>query len=148
MSSPDPFDLARFIDAQDPVFDTVLAELRSGLKRSHWMWFIFPQIDGLGFSPTTRHFSIKSLSEARAYLGHPVLEARLMQCVEIVLALEGRTAAEVFGPVDGMKLRSSMTLFAQVDGPDSPFAAVLTKYFAGEPDPRSLKLLRGASKDG
>ena len=148
MSSPDPFNLARFVDAQDPMFERVVAELQSGLKRSHWMWFIFPQIDGLGFSPTSQYFSIKSQSEARAYLAHPVLGARIMQCVEIVLALEGPTAADIFGPVDEMKLRSSMTLFAQVAGQGSPYAAVLTKYFCGEPDRRTLQLLRGATEDG
>ena len=144
MPDSDPFDLTRFLNAQGPVFEGVLTELRDGRKQSHWMWFIFPQMDGLGFSAITRLYSIKSQSEARAYLAHAVLGPRLTQCVEIILGLEGLSAAHIFGPIDEMKLRSSMTLFAQVAGPNSAFARLLEKYFAGKPDERTLQLLNSS----
>ncbi len=138
----DPFALKRFIAAQDGIYGGVLAELKSGRKRSHWMWFIFPQIDGLGHSPTARFYAIKGMAEARAYLDHPVLGARIRECAETVLAVEGRSASAIFGyPVD-MKLKSSMTLFAAVaEDPDSVFSRVLDKYYGGEKDSATLRIL-------
>jgi uncharacterized protein (DUF1810 family) len=112
----DPFDLARFTSAQESVYDRALAEVRNGQKRSHWMWFIFPQIDGLGFSSTAKHYAIKSAEEARQYLMHPVLGPRLRECTEAVLAVNGRTASQIFGSPDDLKLRSCMTLFDSVAG--------------------------------
>ena len=141
MPEPDPYDLKRFVKAQNPMFEGVLAELRAGSKRTHWMWFIFPQINGLGLSATTLHYSIKSPAEARAYLAHPILGPRLQECAEILLGLEARSAADIFGAIDAMKLRSSMTLFAHVAGPNEIFARVLGKYFAGKPDQNTLQLL-------
>ena len=137
--SGDPYDLARFISAQEGVYDRALAELRDGLKRSHWMWYIFPQIDGLGHSPTTRHYSIKSLEEARQYLAHPVLGARLVECTEAVLAVSGQAASDIFGHPDDWKLQSSMTLFELVAGPSSVFERVLDKYYQGKRDARTLQ---------
>jgi uncharacterized protein (DUF1810 family) len=138
----DPFDLHRFIAAQDRVYDSVLAELQNGQKRTHWMWFIFPQIDGLGHSPTAQHYAIKSIEEARQYLHHPVLGARLVECAEAVVAVEGRSVSAIFGYPDDLKLKSSMTLFASVaENPQSVFNPVLEKYFDGEPDERTLQLL-------
>jgi uncharacterized protein (DUF1810 family) len=137
----DPHNLNRFIDAQAPVIDRVRAELAQGRKRSHWMWFIFPQIAGLGFSPMAQLYAIASLNEARAYLVHPVLGRRLEDCTRLVLAIEGHTASDIFGWPDDMKFRSSMTLFAQA-APDNPvFAEALSKYFDGDPDPETLKRL-------
>ena len=136
------FGLERFVRAQAGIYDQVVAELRGGRKRTHWMWFIFPQIDGLGFSATTKHYAIKSVAEARAYLAHPVLGPRLQECSEVVLAVEGRGVSDIFGYPDDMKLKSSMTLFAQVSGPDSVFVRVLDKYFGGEGDSRTLELLK------
>jgi uncharacterized protein (DUF1810 family) len=137
----DPFDLNRFASAQAPVYTDVLAELRNGRKQTHWMWYIFPQIDGLGNSATTKHYAIKSRGEAQAYLQHPVLGARLRECTEIVLRLEGRPISEIFLYPDDLKLRSSMTLFAAITTPDSVFAQLLTKCFAGKPDKRTLEML-------
>jgi uncharacterized protein (DUF1810 family) len=137
----DPYDLDRFISAQQGIYDGVLAELRGGRKRSHWMWYIFPQIDGLGHSPTTRHYSIKSLEEARSYLAHPVLGARLVECAETVVALQGLSAADIFGHPDDWKLHSSMTLFALVSGPRSVFERVLDRYFQGKRDARTLQIV-------
>jgi uncharacterized protein (DUF1810 family) len=146
---PSPeFDLDRFLKAQEAVFAGVLEELRLGWKQSHWMWFIFPQLDGLGFSPTTRYYSIKSEAEARLYLDHPVLGHRLHQCVQAILDLPDRSAREIFGSIDEMKLRSSMTLFSHVSAPDSLFARVLAKYFAGEPDEKTLQLLGSPHRSG
>jgi uncharacterized protein (DUF1810 family) len=137
----DPYDLQRFVAAQDPVYDRVRAELRRGRKASHWMWFVFPQVAGLGSSPTAQHFAIRGVDEARAYLAHPVLGPRLVECAELAAAVERGSAAEVFGRPDDLKLRSSMTLFARV-APDAPaFAAVLDRYFDGEPDTRTLDQL-------
>jgi uncharacterized protein (DUF1810 family) len=138
----DPFDLNRFVRAQAPIYADALAELSAGYKRSHWMWFIFPQIDGLGFSATTKRYSIRSLDEARAYLAHPVLGERLMECTGTVLALEGRTALNIFGKPDDMKLQSSMTLFAAISPAGSEFAALLDKYFNGNRDPRTVELIQ------
>ena len=137
----DPCDLNRFINAQEGVYDRVLAELRSGLKRSHWMWFIFPQIDGLGHSPTTRFYAIKTLEEARQYLSHPVLGPRLSECAESVLGIQGRPASDIFGYPDDMKLQSSMTLFALAAGPGSVFERVLDKYYQGKRDSRTLQIM-------
>lgn len=140
-SADDPFDLNRFLRAQAGVYSVALAELKAGCKRSHWMWFVFPQIDGLGFSETTRRYSIKSLDEARAYLAHPVLGMRLVACTETLLALEGRSAREIFGRPDDMKLQSSMTLFARISPAASDFSAVLDRYFGGVRDQRTVELI-------
>ena len=137
----EPYDLNRFISAQEGVYDRALAELRGGLKRSHWMWYIFPQIEGLGHSPTTRHYSIKSLEEARQYLAHPVLGARLVECAEAVLAVQGQSASDIFGHPDDWKLQSSMTLFKLVSGPRSVFERVLDKYYQGKQDSRTLQIV-------
>ncbi len=138
----DPYDLKRFTAAQEGIYGGVLAEIRSGRKRSHWMWFIFPQIDGLGHSPTAMYYAIKGIAEARAYLDHPLLGARIKECTEAVLAVEGRSASAFFGYPDDMKLKSSMTLFAAVaEGPDSVFSRVLDKYYGGEKDGATLRIL-------
>ncbi len=138
----DPFDLSRFIEAQQGIYAEVLNELRSGQKRSHWMWYIFPQMDGLAYSPTSKYYAIKSLEEARQYLKHPVLGKRLWECAEAVLAIEGRSASEIFDYPDDLKLKSSMTLFARVADSDSVFARILKKYFHGETDVRTIDLLK------
>jgi uncharacterized protein (DUF1810 family) len=137
----DLYNLNRFINAQAGVYDRALAELRNGAKRSHWMWFIFPQIDGLGFSPTTRLYSIKSLEEARQFLAHPVLVSRLKECAEAVLGVNGRSALDIFGNPDVLKLQSSMTLFSLVAGPHSVFDRVLEKFYEGKRDTRTLQIL-------
>ena len=139
----DPHDLQRFVAAQDAggSYDAAVAELRAGRKRSHWMWFVFPQIAGLGQSPTSRRYAIRSLEEARAYLDHPVLGARLRESAGIVAGLTGRSAEDIFGGIDALKLRSSMTLFHRV-APDEPlFGRVLDEYFGGSPDPATDRLL-------
>jgi uncharacterized protein (DUF1810 family) len=137
----DRYDLQRFVTAQDRVLDRVRAELEHGRKTSHWMWFVFPQLAGLGSSPTAQAYAISSLDEARAYLAHPVLGPRLVECAQLVAGIEGRSAADVFGYPDDLKLRSSMTLFARA-APDNPvFAAVLDRFFDGRPDERTLELL-------
>ena len=133
--------LQRFLDAQDGVYEQALAELRAGRKRSHWMWFVFPQIAGLGHSSTAVYYAIADLAEARAYLAHPLLGARLAECAGALLGVTGRTAHEILGSPDDLKLRSSMTLFAQVAGPDSVFRRVLERYYGGEADARTLDLL-------
>ncbi len=137
----DPFDLERFTRAQERDFARALAEIKSGRKRSHWMWYIFPQIDGLGFSATSRRYAIKSLDEAKAYLEHPILGPRLVQCAEAVLAVENRSAEEIFGWPDVLKLRSSATLFACVAPSGSVFERILAKYYDGVGDPKTLQLL-------
>ena len=137
----DQFDLNRFTSAQDGVYDNVLAELRSGQKRTHWMWYIFPQIEGLGRSATAKHYAIKSREEARQYLNHPVLGPRLLECAKEVLAIDGRTASKIFGYPDDLKLKSSMTLFASVAPPGSVFVRILDKYFHGGRDLLTLQLL-------
>ena len=137
----DPFNLERFVEAQAPVYDRARRELQGGRKESHWMWFIFPQIVGLGLSPTSVRFAISSLDEASAYLAHPVLGPRLRQCARLALDVEGRTAREVFGPIDAMKFRSSMTLFANVGPEEEVFEKCLGKYFGGTPDPATLERL-------
>ena len=138
----DPFHLSRFMSAQEGVYQNVLAELRSGQKRTHWMWFIFPQISGLGSSGMAKHYAIKSEEEARQYLAHPVLGARLLECAKTVFAIEGRTVSQIFGYPDDVKLRSCLTLFGYVAGPQSIFDNVLDKYFNGEKDGVTLRLLK------
>ena len=140
----DPFDLDRFVEAQDGVFEEALAEIRDGQKTTHWMWFIFPQFEGLGLSPTSLRYSIKSADEAKAYLRHPVLGPRLIECAEAALGVAGLSAEEIFGSPDDMKLRSSATLFAAVSPPDSVFGRLIKKYFSGHRDERTVLLLRGA----
>lgn len=137
------FNLERFVQAQAPVYADVLDELRAGRKRSHWMWFAFPQIAGLGLSPTAQHFAIASLDEAAAYLAHPLLGQRLRDCAALVLAIESGSANDIFGSPDDMKFRSSMTLFAQAAPGEPLFRACLDKYFDGQPDPRTLARLHG-----
>ena len=134
--------LDRFVTAQHDVYDQALAEIRAGRKRSHWMWFIFPQYQGLGFSPTSQHFAINSLDEARAYLDHPLLGRRLIQCAEALLALPSNSAADIFGYPDDLKLQSSATLFAEISLEGSVFHRVLDKYFGGRPDSKTLMLVR------
>jgi uncharacterized protein (DUF1810 family) len=136
----DPFDLERFVAAQEPVIEGVCAELRAGQKRSHWMWFVFPQIVGLGSSAMARHYAISGRAEAAAYLAHPVLGARLAECTELVNAVAGRTAREIFGTVDELKFCSSMTLFDAVAG-GGVFGVALRKYFGGVGDARTIELL-------
>jgi uncharacterized protein (DUF1810 family) len=139
----DPHGLERFVAAQDHAgtFDAALAELRAGRKRSHWMWFVFPQIAGLGQSPTSRRYAISSLEEAREYLAHPVLGPRLIECARVVGELEERSAQDVFGGIDALKLRSSMTLFARADPGNPVFCRVLDAYFGGVPDDATERLL-------
>jgi uncharacterized protein (DUF1810 family) len=135
------FDLDRFVTAQDGgVHERALAELASGRKRSHWMWFVFPQIAGLGVSATSQRYALASLAEARAYLAHPVLGPRLRECADTVAGLSGVTAEDVFGGIDAVKLRSSMTLFDRAE-PDAVFARVLTRLFDGERDEATLQRL-------
>jgi len=138
--SDDPFNLNRFTDAQNDIYHRVIKELTSGRKTTHWMWFVFPQIDGLGYSPTTKHFAIKSIDEARQYLNHPVLGPRLFECTEAVLAVEGWSISEILGSPDDLKLKSSITLFDFVAG-SAVFVRVLDKYFRGKRDTRTLHLI-------
>ncbi|ASW90529.1 DUF1810 domain-containing protein [Mycobacterium marseillense] len=140
-STGDPFDLKRFVDAQAAVYGNVVGELRDGRKRSHWMWFVFPQLRGLGGSPTAVHYGISSLDEARAYLGHALLGPRLRECARLVTGVQGRSAAEIFGSPDDLKLCSSMTLFAHATEDDADFVAVLEKYYDGRQDELTLKRL-------
>ena len=142
--SADPFDLQRFVAAQDAqqTYPQALAELRAGRKTGHWIWFVFPQLAGLGLSSTSKHYAVSGLSEARAYLDHPVLGARLVQCSTVVHAtVPGHSAESILGGIDATKLRSSMTLFARVDAGQPVFAAVLDRYFEGVADPRTEELL-------
>ena len=127
-------DLDRFVDAQTDTYAQALGELRAGVKTSHWMWFVFPQVAGLGRSSTAQRYAISGLDEARAYLAHPVLGPRLVECAEALTALPGSDAAAVLGPVDAVKLRSSMTLFAHADPAQPVFRAVLDRYFGGQED--------------
>ncbi len=137
----DPFGLQRFVDAQAPVYEAVRAELKAGRKQSHWMWFVFPQIAGLGTSPTAVRYALSSLDEARAYLAHPVLGERLRECAGLVLGVEGRSALQIFGSIDATKFRSCLTLF-EAAAPDEPlFGDCLRKYFDGERDPATLAKL-------
>ncbi|MEE6177402.1 DUF1810 domain-containing protein [Mycobacterium sp. 050134] len=137
----DPFDLRRFADAQAPVYDRVVEELRAGRKRGHWMWFVFPQLRGLGSSPTAERYGISSLDEAGAYLRHPVLGSRLHECVGLVNEVQGRSVGQIFGSPDDLKLCSSMTLFARATADNDDFLALLHKYYDGRQDALTLKLL-------
>lgn len=135
-------DLSRFLTAQDPVIEAVLGELRAGRKRSHWMWFVFPQLRGLGRSSTALHYGIDDLSEARAYLGHPVLGTRLTECVEAVLSVSGRSLHDIFGSPDDIKFRSCMTLFLMASGGRGPYRLALERYCEGQMDTATLELLK------
>ena len=141
--TPDPHDLQRFVDAQDDLrtYDTALAELRAGRKRSHWMWFVLPQLAGLGMSSTAQHFGIHGLAEARAYLAHPVLGPRLRDCAGALADLDTADPVAVLGPVDALKLRSSMTLFARAEPGEPVFRQVLEQYYDGAEDPATVSLL-------
>jgi uncharacterized protein (DUF1810 family) len=138
--SEDPFDLSRFVDAQAPVFDLAWEELKRGRKTGHWMWFVFPQIAGLGSSMMSRKYAIGSVAEAKAYLAHPLLGNRLRECVEVLLEQEGRSAHAIFGSPDDMKLCSCLTLFSEASG-EEVFLRALDKYFGGEPDPETLRIV-------
>ncbi len=139
----DSYDLCRFTDAQESDYRSALAEIRAGRKASHWMWYVFPQYDGLGFSPTSKHYAIKSPEEAEAYFGHPVLGPRLGECVEALLAVTGRSTHQIFGSPDDMKLKSCMTLFAHISPEGSAFEQVLDKFFDGHRDLTTLELIQG-----
>lgn len=147
-SPDDPYDLTRFVRAQENDYEQALSEIRSGKKRTHWMWYVFPQIDGLAFSSASKHYSIKSVAEAKAYLDHPILGPRLLECAEAVIRVEGRSATEIFGSPDDLKLRSCATLFACVSPRVSVFDRLLTKYYRGERDGKTLQLLDIAPEVG
>ena len=140
-SATDPFDLQRFVDAQARVYHTVVEELRGGRKRSHWIWFIFPQLSGLGSSPTAARYAISSLEEARAYLRHDVLGPRLRECVQLVNRVQDRSITEIFGSPDDLKVRSSMTLFARATDDNRDFLELLNTYYRGEEDPLTVAQL-------
>src|SRR4051794_21411396 len=142
-SASDPYDLKRFVDAQAPVYASVVEELRPGRKRSHWMWFVFPQLRGLGRSPTATRYAISSLEEAGAYLQHDLLGPRLRECAQLVNQVEGRTINEIFGSPDDLKLCSSMTLFSCATEDNADFLALITRYYSGEHDPVTLAQLKG-----
>jgi uncharacterized protein (DUF1810 family) len=137
----DPFNLNRFVSAQARDYEIAREELRNGRKRTHWIWYIFPQIDGLGSSANSKFYAIKSKAEAQKYLEHPLLGTRLVECANILLKLEGRSASEIFGSPDDLKLKSSMTLFAAVQSQEPAFARVLDKYFQGKRDITTIELL-------
>ena len=137
----DPYNLQRFVEAQAPVFEAVLAELRSGRKESHWMWFVFPQIAGLGSSRSAQHYAISSLAEAQTYLRHLTLGPRLRECTTLAVSIDGKSAEEVFGYPDFLKFRSCMTLFSRATSDDKLFVCALDKYFDGELDPLTLQRL-------
>ncbi|MBM3562839.1 MAG: DUF1810 domain-containing protein [Alphaproteobacteria bacterium] len=140
-ASDDPYDLSRFVAAQEPIYPQAAAELADGRKRSHWMWFVFPQIEGLGASAMAQRYAFGSLAEARAYLDHPLLGARLKQCVALANQVQGRSAHEIFGSPDDLKFHSSMTLFAAAAPQEPLFAEALRKYFDGRRDPLTLAKL-------
>ncbi len=144
----DPYDLSRFVRAQQDDYERALSEITNGQKRTHWMWYIFPQLDGLAFSPTAKRYAIKSVEEARAYLEHPILGPRLLNCAEAVVGVEGRSAAEIFGSPDDLKLKSCATLFSSVAPPGSVFDRLLEKYYRGQRDGKTLELLGGADTRG
>ena len=146
VDAPDAFDLGRFVSAQDAggSYRSAATELRAGRKTSHWMWYVFPQIAGLGQSPASQQYAIRSLDEARAYLAHPVLGPRLLECAGILTTLSGRTAEDIFGGIDTMKLRSSMTLFRHAAPKEPVFGSVLGHYFDGVPDPATERLISQA----
>lgn len=137
----DPYDLDRFVQAQRHCYEQALAEIRAGRKRTHWMWYFFPQLAGLGRSPAAQKYAITGIEEAEAYLQHPMLGLRLAECAEAVLAVEGRSSHDIFGSPDDRKLRSSATLFAIVSPPESVFHRLIDRYFHGEPDSRTRQLL-------
>ena len=137
----DPHNLKRFVDAQEGDYGQALTEIRAGRKRSHWMWYVFPQFDGLGFSSTSKQYAIKSVEEAKAYLEHPLLGPRLVEIAEAALSVEGRTANQIFGSPDDMKLKSSATLFESISPPGSVFARLLDKFFQGARDGKTLELI-------
>jgi uncharacterized protein (DUF1810 family) len=141
-TAKEPKELSRFLEAQEGDYARALAEIRSGRKRSHWMWYIFPQIEGLGHSSTARFYAIKGIEEARAFLAHPILGALLHECVQAVLSVEGKTAEEIFGFPDVLKLRSCATLFAQLSEQSSLFERLLQKYYGGAADEATLRLLK------
>jgi uncharacterized protein (DUF1810 family) len=146
-SAGDPYDLKRFVQAQSTDYDRALLEIKRGKKRSHWMWYIFPQFEGLGFSATSRRYSIKSTEEAEEYLAHRVLGSRIEECAKAAMSVEGRSAHEIFGYPDDMKLRSCATLFACLSPSGSVFHQLLDKYFEGKQDPKTLRLI-GVSPEG
>ena len=140
----DPYDLQRFVDAQaGGAYERALAELRTGRKTSHWMWFVLPQVGGLGRSDMSVRYAVSGLDEAQAYLAHPVLGRRYAECCEVLLALGDVSMTDVFGPVDAQKLHSSLTLFAKADPQSAPIDQLLTRHFAGQPDRETLRLLEG-----
>ena len=142
----DPFDLNRFLQAQENDYAQALLEIRSGQKRTHWIWFIFPQLDGLAFSSTSKHFAIKSRQEATAYLDHPVLGARLLECATALCQVEGKTAQQILGSTDALKVKSCATLFAQVSPAGSLFERLLARYYESESDAKTLQLLSRKSE--
>jgi len=144
----DTYDLDRFLKAQEDSYDTALDELKAGRKRSHWIWFVFPQLAGLGHSPTSQFYGIASLDEAAAYLAHPILGGRLHECLKALQTLEQTNADQVFGTLDAMKFRSSLTLFAEADPADPIIEAALDRWFDGRKDERTLQLLRTSSLRG
>ena len=154
MDRNDPYDLNRFMRAQAENYDQALSEIRAGRKRSHWMWYVFPQFAGLGFSPTSQRYAIKSIAEAEAYLQHPVLGRRLVECCEAAVGVNGLSASDLFGSPDDMKLQACATLFARVSAPGSVFERLLGKFFEGMQDQRTLQLLgstpetRSGDRDG
>jgi uncharacterized protein (DUF1810 family) len=141
MSAHPPNELNRFLEAQEDRYERALAEIRSGRKRSHWMWFVFPQIEGLGHSATARFYAIRGIEEAQAFLAHPVLGSRLRECAQAALSVEGKSAEEIFGFPDVLKLRSCATLFAQVSEPGSVFERLLEKYYGGAADEATMRLM-------
>jgi len=143
----DPYNLTRFVQAQERDYERALSEIKSGHKQTHWMWYIFPQYDGLGFSSTSKRYSIKCVDEAKAYLNHPNLGPRLIECAEAALSVEGKSAFEIFDSPDDMKLKSCATLFAHVSPAGSVFDRLLAKYFQGEHDGKTLRLL-GVKSEG
>lgn len=140
-TAADPYNLQRFVNAQEPIYTQALAELRAGHKRGHWMWYVFPQIQGLGVSAESKLFAIRSCDEARAYVEHPVLGPRIRECVQAVVDVEGRSIDQIFGYPDNLKFRSSMTLFARVARDNDVFMAALRKYCGGMLDPRTIERL-------
>jgi uncharacterized protein (DUF1810 family) len=146
MLPADPFNLQRFLDAQEHVYARALAEIRAGRKETHWMWFIFPQLDGLGFSETAERYAITSLDEARAYLAHPTLGPRLIEVAEAALSVTSSSARSVFGTPDDLKLRSCATLFAEASQSGSVFERLLAKYYRGQRDEKTLRLLKFADE--
>lgn len=148
LRADDPYNLQRFVDAQEFIIAGVIAELQRGRKHGHWIWFIFPQLKGLGHSANSDFFGISSVQEAAAYLEHPILGSRLIECTQLVNAVEGRSAEAIFGEIDAMKVRSSMTLFAQATQDNQIFIVALTKYFAGEFDPLTIARLPQQNSEG